>query len=109
MSDHLFPRAWRPGAAVVPVEWRASAPSLAEVAAHEARGGWWWLAGRMCPPVADCLTTGDDGEGAEAFVWSSGDARRHAALTWDEYGGDEWRGTALVCPCDADGAPVAWP
>lgn len=92
-----------------PGDWRPVAPTLAQVEAHEGRGGWWWLASGRRPPVADCLTTGDDGEGTEAFVWSDGDARRHAAPTWDEYGGEEWRGDALVCPCDASGAILPWP
>ena len=88
-----------------PGDWRPAAPTRAQVTAH---AGWWWRAWPHSPPVADRLSTGDDVDWRGPHVWSDEDVRRYDADDWDE-GAGEWRRGALVCPCDASGAPVGWP
>lgn len=91
-------------------DWRAEAPTHAQIAAHAGR---WCLKAPGCTPHYDRLSTGDDLRGGGPFVVSDDEAERvgHVpADEWDGGGGQDWRGRlCLVCPCDGDGLPVAWP
>ncbi len=88
-----------------PGDWRPAAPTLAQLAAH--RGLWWrWT---MPRPSADALTRGDGRTDPSNILWSAADRCWYAAARWDGPDGEEWRDGALVCPCEADGTPVAWP
>lgn len=90
-----------------PGDWRPAAPTLAQVEAH---GGWWWTwsPSGAHPPVADRLTVDDERHEVPCVVTSEVGLWCRAE-EWDEGASERWRCVDLVCPCDANGSPVAWP
>ncbi len=87
-------------------EWRAVAPTAAEIEAHD---GWWWLAREQDRPALLSPLVCDDSDECGAYVWRGEIGARIPADEWDECRRDDWRAGALVCPCNSEGVPVAWP
>ena len=92
-------------------EWRAAAPTYAQVLAHaiEHDLGQWWCLCEWGAPSAYGLSTGDDDDGRGPYVFDDEGEVRHDQEQWDEDGREDWRGECLVCPCDDSGVPVDWP
>ena len=86
-------------------DWRSAAPTLPQVSNHS--GAWWrWHAGSW--PWASLLARQTLRDG-DAVVFDGECGTMFPAVGWDAVYAEEWRDGALVCPCDANGAPIAWP
>lgn len=83
----------------VPVEWREGVPMLADVVAHEERGGLWVMHHPKGAPILAWLYDGDD-DGVLVKQTARAGFRRRVTVVDEQC---QWR------PCRADGTPAPWP
>lgn len=94
-----------------PGDWRPVAPTLAQAKAHD--GAWWRCVNGALPAAGRVAVVGH--LGSEVVSADRGRAAQTGRVLWIAHewrgggGAEEWRGDALVCPRDANGAPVPWP